>query len=551
VPDKPPDKLWPGDPKVIGPYRLIGRLGRGGMGDVFLGRSAGGRSVAVKVIRADFAADPEFRTRFRQEVAAARRVNGLYTAPVADADVDGPMPWLATAYVPGPSLDSAVAGYGPLPARSVLGLAAGLAEGIAAIHAVGLVHRDLKPSNVLLAADGPRVIDFGIARFTQSTGITRVGMVVGSPDFMSPEQAAGRLIGPPSDVFSLGGVLAFAATGRAPFAEHDETVLFAQIASSQPDLTGVPAEVRPLIEWCMAKAPRDRPAPQQLLASLGETRLLDDWLPASLLADLPAEQRRATGGPDQRGPDQRGPDQRGPDQRGPDQRGGARRRGAAGRAGATRHDDTITTLVPVTPTDLPTVSRTTGGQPPVPPGARVPPLPPRRRAGRPERRTRLIAAPAMLAVLAAAGVGIWLATSSHHGTGNPGQPTDTASPPPLAFRPVSRVKYQLSVIGATTGGCLRAHASAPGRPIRVDFTDKTTGQLAVYWVDYQANREREIVLNPGETREVRASAGNVWLITDGHGCVATFTNTQSSHITVASPAVPARPASTARATKKS
>ena len=173
--------------------------------------------VAVKVIRPELAADPEFRTRFRNEVDAARRVNGLYTAPVADADVDGAVPWLATAYVAGPSLDAAVESYGPLPARSVLALAAGLAEGLGAVHAAGLVHRDLKPSNVLLAVDGPRVIDFGIARGTQNTVITLAGRVIGSPDYMSPEQAIGQDIGPPSDMFSLGGVLVFAATGLPPF----------------------------------------------------------------------------------------------------------------------------------------------------------------------------------------------------------------------------------------------------------------------------------------------------------------------------------------------
>ena len=212
-----PDQLRATDPRAIGPYRLTGRLGSGGMGDVFLGRSAGGRLVAVKVIRAELAEDPEFRTRFRNEVDAARRVNGLYTAPVADADVDGAVPWLATAYVAGPSLATAVESHGPLPVRSVLALAAGLAEGLGAVHAAGLVHRDIKPSNVLLAADGPRVIDFGIARGTHNTVLTLAGRIIGSPDFMSPEQAIGREIGPASDMFSLGGVLVFAATGLPPF----------------------------------------------------------------------------------------------------------------------------------------------------------------------------------------------------------------------------------------------------------------------------------------------------------------------------------------------
>ena len=171
--------LQPGDPPLIGPYRLVGRLGSGGMGQVFLGLSAGGRPVAVKVIRAELAADPEFRVRFGREVAAARQVSGLFTVMVVDADVDGPVPWLATAYVPGPSLSEAVSAHGPLPMRSVLALAAGLAESLSAIHAAGVVHRDLKPSNVLLAEDGPRVIDFGISRAAESTSLTKAGLVVG------------------------------------------------------------------------------------------------------------------------------------------------------------------------------------------------------------------------------------------------------------------------------------------------------------------------------------------------------------------------------------
>ena len=180
--------LQPGDPQMIGPYRLVGRLGGGSMGRVFLGVSAGGRPVAVKVIRAELAADPEFRIRFGREVAAARRVSGVFTAMVVDADVDGPSAWLATAYVPGPSLAKAIAEHGPLPAGSLLTLAAGLAESLSAIHAAGVVHRDLKPSNVLIAEDGPRVIDFGISRAVESTALTQAGLVIGSPGFMSPSR---------------------------------------------------------------------------------------------------------------------------------------------------------------------------------------------------------------------------------------------------------------------------------------------------------------------------------------------------------------------------
>ena len=215
--------LAPEDPGRIGPYRLVARLGRGGMGHVYLGLSAGGRPVAVKVIRADLAADPEFRVRFAREVAAVRRVSGLFTTVVADADVDSPMPWLATAYVAGPSLAEAVTGDGPMAARPALALAAGLAEGLSAIHAAGVVHCDLKPSNVLLSPDGPRVIDFGISRAAgpekSTVSAAGVGWVTGSPGFMSPEQALGGEIGPPSDIFSLGAVLTFAVTGRGPFGQ--------------------------------------------------------------------------------------------------------------------------------------------------------------------------------------------------------------------------------------------------------------------------------------------------------------------------------------------
>jgi hypothetical protein len=271
--------LQAGDADRIGPYRLMGELGSGGMGRVFLGLSAGGRPVAVKVIRADFAADPEFRVRFAREVAAARRVNGLFTAQVVDADVAGPVPWLATVYIAGPSLAEAVAGHGPLPAPSVLALAAGLAESLGAIHAAGVVHRDLKPSNVLLAGDGPRVIDFGISRAAEAASLTRSGTVVGSPGFMSPEQAEGREVGPPSDIFSLGALLLFAATGQAPFGDGPTAALVYRVVHGSPDLDQLPTELRPLIERCLAKEAGKRPTADDLLAEAGATHPASDWLP--------------------------------------------------------------------------------------------------------------------------------------------------------------------------------------------------------------------------------------------------------------------------------
>jgi serine/threonine protein kinase len=257
------------------------------MGEVFLGRSPGGRPVAVKVIRAELlAANPDFRLRFAREVAVARKVNALFTAPVVDADPAAEMPWLVTAYVPGPSLADAVEDHGPLRPGVVRALAAGLAEGLAAIHAAGVVHRDLKPSNVLLASDGPRIIDFGISRAVQTTALTATGIFVGSPAFMSPEQAAGADIGPASDVFSLGSVLTFTATGRGPFGGDSVPALFYQVVSGQPNLEGVSADLRPLVERCLAKEPASRPTPEQIIAELGPTGLLHDWLPPAVAATL-------------------------------------------------------------------------------------------------------------------------------------------------------------------------------------------------------------------------------------------------------------------------
>jgi len=279
-------ELQPGDPQLIGPYRLRGRLGAGGMGRVYLGLSPGGRAVAVKVIRADLAQDAEFRARFRREVGVARRVSGLFTAPVIDADVESPVPWLATAYVRGPSLADAVSEHGPLPAASVLVLARGLAEGLSAIHAAGVVHRDLKPANVLLAEDGPRLIDFGISRAVEASALTHTGLVVGSPGFMSPEQAEGREVGPPSDVFSLGAVLAFAATGQGPFGSGSTPALVYRVVYCVPQLDLVPAEVRPLIDRCLAKDPARRPTADDLLS--GAAQPAAGWLPEPVTRALAA-----------------------------------------------------------------------------------------------------------------------------------------------------------------------------------------------------------------------------------------------------------------------
>ncbi|MFF5159898.1 LamG-like jellyroll fold domain-containing protein [Streptomyces sp. NPDC000348] len=262
--------LEPDDPHSVGVYRLLSRLGAGGMGQVFLGRSPGGRLVAVKVVHAELVRRPEFRDRFRREVEAARAVSGAFTAPVVDADPDAPLPWLVTSYIAGPSLEQAVAERGPFEAGAVLALAAGLAEALVSIHAANLVHRDLKPSNVLLAEDGPRVIDFGIVRSVEADSITGTGLVAGSPGFMSPEQVNGGTITPASDVFCLGTVLAFAATGANPFGDGPTPALLYRVVHNTPDTSAVtdPA-LHALIDDCLAKDPARRPTPREILTRVG------------------------------------------------------------------------------------------------------------------------------------------------------------------------------------------------------------------------------------------------------------------------------------------
>ncbi|WP_436773447.1 protein kinase domain-containing protein [Yinghuangia sp. YIM S09857] len=269
------------DPSVIAGYRMLARLGAGGMGRVYLARSPGGRPVAFKVIRSDFADDPDFRVRFAREVAAARSVSGVFTAPVLDADPQGDPPWLATGYVAGVALNDAVTRFGPLPG-SLRQLAGGLAEALAAVHAAGLVHRDLKPANVMLAADGPRLIDFGIARALEGGTITRTGFLVGSPGFLAPEQAGSGAIGPGTDVFALGSVLTYAATGQSPFGEGVFTELLFKVLYGEPDVSGVPEPFRPLVAAMLAKEPADRPTPGQILDRLAESgpdARAGAWLP--------------------------------------------------------------------------------------------------------------------------------------------------------------------------------------------------------------------------------------------------------------------------------
>ncbi|SEG33149.1 Serine/threonine protein kinase [Actinacidiphila yanglinensis] len=296
------EQLTQHDPRRIGPFEVLGRLGAGGMGLVYLARSASGRRVAIKTVRAELAEDQLFRVRFTREVEAARAVSGFYTAAVVDADPRAAVPWLATAYVPAPSLEEIVNESGPLPAQGVRWLAAGIAEALQSIHAAGLVHRDMKPSNVLVVEDGPRVIDFGIASGVSNTRLTMTNVAVGTPAYMSPEQARdSRSVRGASDIFSLGSTLVFAATGHAPFhgANPVETVFM--LLREGPDLAGLPDELRPLIESCMRMKAEERPTPADLQAQLAphlfssggdDTGTASAWLPPGAVALIEERHRR-------------------------------------------------------------------------------------------------------------------------------------------------------------------------------------------------------------------------------------------------------------------
>jgi outer membrane protein assembly factor BamB len=287
--------LHASDPDRVGPFVLLGRLGAGGMGTVYLARSAGGRTVALKTVHERLAREPEFRMRFRLEAEAARTIGALHGASVVDADTQTEVPWLATEYVIGPSLAEAVAAHGPLPEPAVRALGARLARALAGIHGAGLVHRDLKPSNVLITTEGPKVIDFGIARALGAQRLTRSGQAVGTPSYMSPEQAAGRDHEPPGDMFALGGVLVFAATGHSAFPGGQAADVLYRIRYEEPDLSRVPDGLLPLLTRCLAKNPDERPGPEEM------TRMYDDGagggpdgtapgfaglLPPALLADI-------------------------------------------------------------------------------------------------------------------------------------------------------------------------------------------------------------------------------------------------------------------------
>ncbi|UZJ30172.1 serine/threonine-protein kinase [Streptomyces endophytica] len=376
-------------PEYAGKYRLEARLGAGGMGVVHLARSSSGLLLAVKVIHAEFAQDPEFRGRFRQEVAAARRVSGAFTAPVVDADPDAGRPWMATLHIPGPTLSDHVKRNGPLTPGEVRRLAAGLAEALRDIHRAGVVHRDLKPGNVLLAADGPKVIDFGISRPSDSDMRTETGKLIGTPPFMAPEQfQRPREVGPAADVFALGSVLVHAATGRGPFDSESPYIVAYQVVHDDADLAGVPRELVPLIESCLAKEPADRPTPDALMELLRTDAPEVDPVPgavAGLTAGVPPGEVGAGGAPPpaDRMPSSQAP---GPDpgarripapapapapgSRIPEQRGGTVRAAASPSRAETTH---VRAVAPV-PAAVPEVPAPTGTT--APPDSPAPPRPP-------------------------------------------------------------------------------------------------------------------------------------------------------------------------------
>ncbi|WPP31080.1 serine/threonine-protein kinase [Streptomyces sp. CL7] len=370
------DQLGIGDPQTIGGYRLLARLGAGGMGQVYLARSDRGRTVAVKLVREELARQEEFRARFRQEVRAARQVGGHWTAPVLDADTEAAVPWVATGYVAGPSLQQVVGhDHGALPERSVRILGAGLAHALEDIHAAGIIHRDLKPSNVLVTIDGPRVIDFGIARALETVtdgGLTRTGALVGSPGFMAPEQVRGDRITPACDVFCLGSVLAYAATGALPFGTANSGVhaLMFRIAQEEPDLTQVPEGLAELVRACLRKDPAARPTLDEVLARTGaedtvaDGRSRDPWLPGALVAQLGRHAVRLLDAEDPEAPGPGGP--------GPGEPGGdaPAEHARAADAGAAPPPDAPAPPPPGQPgvNHLPTVVVGQGGDPAPPPG---------------------------------------------------------------------------------------------------------------------------------------------------------------------------------------
>lgn len=304
--DDIPAPLSPLDPRETAGYRLLARLGEGGMGTVYLSHTRGGQAVAFKVIRHEYGQDPDFRRRFEQEVRAARRVQGYHLVPVVDHDTTGPLPWIASAFVPGLTLADALTAHGPLPLPAVFQLVGCAARALGSIHAAEVVHRDLKPANILLGSTGRYVIDFGIARAADTTQLTHSGGVIGTPQYMSPEQALGEPVTAAADVFSLGLIAAVAATGRHPYGEGGATTLAVRIANTErmpPDLSAYPQKLRPLLERTLAADPSARITTDEL-AALSEAaagrplRSFDDWLPTPLMERIARREAAAARPPE-------------------------------------------------------------------------------------------------------------------------------------------------------------------------------------------------------------------------------------------------------------
>ncbi|MER7592981.1 serine/threonine-protein kinase [Streptomyces hydrogenans] len=468
------------DPVGIGPFRLIGRLGVGGMGRVFLARSAGGRTVAVKVVHAELAAQDEFRRRFAREVEALERVGGTGTAPVLGSDTTAASPWVAIGYVPGPSLRTVVGDeYGPLPPATVRALGAGLGKALDHIHRAGLVHRDLKPSNVLLTVDGPRIIDFGIARAVDTVtdgGLTSTGAVVGSPGFMSPEQVRGEKVGPASDVFCLGSVLAYAATGRSPFGTSDSGVhaLMFRIANDDPDLTDVAPALTGLIRACLAKDPAARPTAAEIAETLP---VADPWLPADVLARLGRHAARIL------------------EAEGTDDTGGPAYEPAG--PGGTAYAPPGADRAAGDPTPGPSATGGTAAPAPAPA-----PEPPRARS----RRRVLTAALATAAVAAAAGVGYAFWPLGGSGTpGGDGKPagSSSAGSSSAASRPAGAVPA--AFLGAWEG-VLQGTPEHPRETVRIELSQGPAGSKAAVYTHVGDGR-----LCMGRSRLVSADEDKVVL----------------------------------------
>ncbi|WP_322759189.1 serine/threonine-protein kinase [Frankia sp. Cr2] len=420
----PYEPLLPEDPRAIGPYRIMGRLGAGGMGRVYLGQSRSGLLVAVKTVRADMVDTAGFRARFAREAAAARQVSGVFTAAVVDADAAAAMPWLATAYVAAPSLYLLVRRVGPLPVRAVFWLAAGIAEALESIHRVGLIHRDLKPSNVLVTKDNPKVIDFGLVRTVDSSAqLTQT--VIGTPQYMSPEQALDTsAVTPATDVYSLGATLLYAATGRLPYLGDTPVNVLAQLLTDPPDLSGVPAALTELIRRCTQRDPAARPTPNQLLEEIAGTWLrapggvgAEQWLPRVGYDLVDAYERRHSPRPSDA---PSGPAEVRPRSSHSSQSSHSSRSSRESQALTSTPSPPLSPLIAVTP-PLPSAEIL----PPPRDGGGVPAD--RRQPARVSRRTVLQASGAVAAAVGAVGAGVWGAARLIGGN------TDTSGPRPWAF----------------------------------------------------------------------------------------------------------------------